>query len=528
MRNRLVNWVCLLVFVFTGMNAVSADFELGSPFLDHMVLQRDRDIIVWGWGEAGQEVMVSLDKKTVKASIGKDGRWRVSLPAMKAGGPFEFKAVSGDSKFVYKDVLLGDVWLAFGQSNMAMGLRNKEEAAKLNDPVARNRIREFKVANSYFVEPQERLPIPSQWTTCEKGVGNWSGVAWGTIYRLYEKLEVPMAVIRVPHGGSAIYPWLPHDVVEESDKFRKYYECEETYKKGYLDNVAAGHVDPLAYDKYKKSLKDKARNKQSGAVQQLSSLLYNSKIHPVVPYQLRGLLYYQGESSRGAPEGYGELLKLMVKSYRKAWGNDELYMAVIQLPSSGTKIDTMDPNKLCWAWIRNEQKAVLDLPNAGLVVTYDDDKTENQVSLHPPDKSLLCERLANLLLHDVYGQKDIEVYGPAYKSHKIDGSIITIEFSFSEGLTTDDGDDPKSFRIAGADRQWHFATSAKIKGEKVIISSDAVKEPVAVRYAWDDHPDVNLYNKAGLPAVSFRTDDWERIDDRKRLPWQGAVFPGQL
>jgi len=493
------------------------NFELASPFTEHMVLQRGRLINVWGWGQPEEMVKVSIDRNVVEGKVNSDGQWQLSLPEMEAGGPHVFTAVSGSKKIKYTDVLIGDVFLASGQSNMQMKVRKEEEIAAHKPGM--DKIRHFQVDHSYYLTPRERVS-PKKWTVCrdQENVREWSGVAWAAVYRIYEKTNIPIGLIQTALGGTQIEPWIPLSFMNESVHLRQYVKESESFRKSYASKIASGEIDPDNYEKYIKHLqntKTKPEQKTSGYVKQQPSILYNSMIHPFIKFQIRGIMYYQGESSRFYPDTYADSLLLMVRSYRKLWKNNHLHFSVVQLPALNEKIDSSDPNKTTWAWIREAQSKVLQLQDTGLAVVYDNTET----SLHPKDKSIVGERLARIILHDVYGKKNIAKNGPIYESHKLEGNTFIVKFSHATGLKTNDGESPKAFRVAGEDKVWHMATSSRIEGDKVVVSSDKVIKPVALRYAWDNRSAINLYNEAGLPTMSFRTDDWQRIDRKSKSFW---------
>jgi len=504
----LVLFAAMLLCPLAMLNA--ADLKLSALFSDHMVLQRDKPVAVWGWGDPGEQITVEFSgqKQAVKADAA--GKWMVKLAPMKANNEPQVMLIRGsvgNRQSKIEDILVGEVWLGSGQSNMAMGVggaldfETEKAAAKL--PM----IRMFKELSG---AAKTASPDASgKWAVCSpETVGGFSATLFFFGRELHRDLKVPVGLINSSVGGTPIESWIAEEVQHSSPELKAGFEeaakaeakFDEAKAKADHEKVLARWEEQAAKAKAdgkpapKKPNNPLARRAMRGG----DGGLFNGKIAPLIPYAIRGVVWYQGEANTrpGKEELYQYQLPLLVSDWRKRWG-DEFPFAWVQLPNF--KRDGEG-----WMLVREAMLKSLKAPHTGMAITIDIGEPSN---IHPKNKQEVGRRLALWALGDVYGQKVVATSGPLPARHEVKGSEIVLSFTHCDGgLKTKDGE-LKGFVIAGDDRQWKPA-KARIEGDQVIISSPDVSKPVAARYAWADDPECNLYNGAGLPASPFRTDDW--------------------
>ncbi len=509
------NVVGLLLVLLVAPLAL-ADVELASPFTDHMVIQREMAVPVWGWADADEKVTVTLGDQTKSTSACGKGKWSVKLDPVDAGGPYVLK-VQGANKIEINDVLVGEVWVCSGQSNMAMSVASSAnypaEQAAANHP----KIRMFGVARRTAAEPQEKCG--GAWAVCSPTtVGGFSAAAYFFGRRLHKELGVPVGLINTSWGGTPVQAWTCLDVQKSMPELKPMLESWEQRIASY---------DPEAEkERYEKRLavwKDKAaKAKEAGqkpprrprppvapdASPHRPASLYNGMITPLAPYAIRGGIWYQGESNAGGggtAKLYGLQLQAMIVNWRNMWDQGDFQFIWVQLPNFRAP-QTQPSEPSGWVTVCEEMKNSLSLVNTGMAVTID---IGEEKDIHPKNKQDVGKRLAQWALATTY-KKDMVACGPLYKSMAKKGDKIVLQFDHTDGgLVAKDGGPLKGFAIAGADRKFVWA-DAKIIGDTVVVSSPEVKDPVAVRYAWATNPIHGLLNKAGLPASLFRTDDWEK------------------
>lgn len=486
-----------------------ADVRLPAAFGDHMVLQRELPIPVWGWADPGERVTVTLDGRSRTVTADDDGRWSVRLDPHEAGGPYTL-TVRGKNALERSDVLVGEVWLCSGQSNMAMTvsgcLNFSEEAQAAGIPG----IRMFTVARKTAGEPQAEAA--GEWKVCTpETVGSFSATAYFFGRRLHRELKVPVGLLHSSWGGTPIQAWTSWRIHEETpalapllDAFRKAAEAwdparaKERYEKQLAD-WKSKEAQAKAEGKPFKVRRPQAP--QDPKVSQNSpARLYNAMISPLIPYALRGAIWYQGESNAGNATLYGHQLRAMIEGWRRDWGQGDFSFISVQLPNF--MAPQQKPVEEGWAAIREQFLQSLSLANVGMAVTID---IGEAADIHPKNKQDVGFRLAQWSLAKTYG-KDMVPGGPLYRSMRRQAASIVIEFDHTgAGLVAKGGEPLKGFAIAGPDKTFVQA-EAKIVGRTVIVSSPEVKEPSAVRYAWANNPDCNLFNADGFPASPFRTD----------------------
>jgi sialate O-acetylesterase len=443
-----------------------ADVKPHALIGDGMVLQQGVPCNIWGTAEAGEQVTVevNLGKQGFATAVtaGKDGKWLVTLPKMEAGGPFTMN-ISGKNKIAIKDVYVGEVWVCSGQSNMEMKLKDCADSAKHIENSKNPKIRLFTVPHKATDMPQ--TDVTGKWVECGPDtVGNFSGVAHFFGRDLQKALNVPMGLIHSSVGGTASEQWTSMKVLEANPEHKGKHPGE--------------------------------------------SKLYNGMIAPLLPYSIKGAIWYQGESNAGRAKLYQTAFPLMIKNWRDDWKQGDFPFLFVQLaPWQQIKEQPTDTG---WARLREAQLMTLKVPNTGMAVITD---VGDVTDIHPKRKEPVGARLALAARAVAYKEK-IEYSGPMYDSLKIDGDKAILSFTHvGKGLECK-GEKLTGFTVAGEDKVFHNAV-AEIKGDKIVVTCDNVAKPVAVRFGWADYPVVNFFNKDGIPASPFRTDDWPAAAPKK-------------
>ncbi|MGA2065406.1 MAG: sialate O-acetylesterase [Thermoguttaceae bacterium] len=437
-----------LLLAASSIPQARADVKLPKVISNHMVLQRDRALPIWGWADPGEEVTVKLDEATRVQLADAHGNWKVVLPAVKADGKAHRMSISGKNKIELGDILIGDVWIGSGQSNMEMGIgacdKAKEEIAAANYPQIR-----------LMLVPKTQVPAPAKdvkadWVECSPktvAAGGWGGFSAALFYfgqRLHKELDVPVGLIDSSWGGSPIEPW-----------------------------TVSG---------------------QNGGG------MYNGMIAPVKPFAIRGAIWYQGEANVGSGLKYYDKMQALIEGWRKAWGYDFPFYFVQLAPWSG-----YGPGSLPPLW--EAQVASLKIPGTGMAVTTD--VVHNIGDIHPRNKFDVGNRLALWALAKEYGKKDLVYSGPLYKSMKVEGNKIRLSFAHvGGGLKSRDGKPLGEFQIAGTDGKFVPAEAA-IDGDAVVVQAKEVAAPTQARFGWRNAANPNLANKEGLPASPFQTGNWQ-------------------
>ena len=479
MRNCLI----VLLFVVTGICS-AAELQLASVFSDHMVLQRNQPVPVWGTTDAGATVTVEFagQKKTATADSG--GKWRTDLDPLKASARGDTMTVSASGIVMeLSDVLIGEVWLCSGQSNMQWSMGNTENASNALATASHPDIRLYRTPLVFSNAPIET--INAVWTECTpETVKQFSGVAYYFGRKLQEELDVPVGLLQSAWGGTRIEPWTP------PCGFEGFESLADIRRK----------INPMpALDGNPKSDR------------QFPTAIYNGMIHAHIPFAIKGAIWYQGESNRSDGMLYVDKTAAQLKGWRSLWGQDIPYYFVQIAPY---QYGQEDPAVLAEFW-EAQAEIVKIIPQTGMAVVSDAATLSN---IHPPNKEVPGTRLALLALDNTYG-KDIVSTGPVFQSLEIKKGHLEVLFSEADGLTTRDGKAPDYFEIVGED--GHFKpVQARIKGNRVILRSPEVSRPVAMRFAWHKLATPNLMNAAGLPAVAFRAGDAPepKLPDLTQLP----------
>jgi sialate O-acetylesterase len=443
----------------TAEAKTATKLSLASIFSDHMVLQRDVKLPIWGHAEPGAKVEVQLAGTTKEATADKDGKWSVSFSPLKAGGgPLELSVKSSDETVHMTDVLVGDVWVASGQSNMEWPMEKTNDAESEIAAADWPEIRFVDVPNVPSDKPLDSFKSASWQPIKPENIGDFSAVAYFFARDLHKELNVPIGLIGCNWGGTPMEAWTSREALESSDTFKPALE-------------AAG---------------------KENRIHHRPAALFNGMLSSVIPYGIRGAIWYQGESNAERHEQYAELSKLMIADWRNRWGQGEFPFLLVQLAA-------FEPGGDAWPFLREAQTETLEAPNVGMAVTTD---IGAQKDIHPRNKQDVGKRLALAARKIAHGE-DVVYSGPMYKDLKVADGKAHVTFDHIGGGLKADGA-VKGFEIAGADGKFVPAKAA-IEGAEVIVSADGVSEPTVVRYNWAAFPDGNLFNAEGLPAVPFRS-----------------------
>jgi sialate O-acetylesterase len=491
-----------------------ADVKLASPFTSHMVLQRDMKVPVWGTADAGEKITVEFAGQKISATADADGKWRADLEPLKVSADAQTFTVTGSKTaqpISLDDVLVGEVWLASGQSNMTFpvskahaayaGLTNEEqEIAAANYPL----IRMFTAADAKTYEPQ--TIVRGTWQVCSpQTVPDFSAVGYLFARDVQKEINVPVGIITSASGASCAEAWISREAMTADPQIKFMLDsldaCETYFHTAPTNRPAVAPLHPTPINK------PRAAGGRGGAGdpardQHFATVLFNGMINPIIPYAIRGAIWYQGESICWGTPGlnlYGHVQQTLINDWRARWGEGDFPFYIVQLPGQ----ENISNNPL----IREQQASVLKMKNTGMAVGMGIGEAKN---VHPHNKAPVADQLARIALANVYGQK-IEFASPMDEFMIINGNAARVKFSAAQsGLVAKDGA-LKGFQIAGADQKFVDA-DATIDGDTVVVSSAQVAAPVAVRYGWDNFPEgmgCNLYSAAGLPAAPFRTDKWD-------------------
>ena len=525
-------WLVFLLMLAGMIPASTALAEVHLPhvFGSHMVLQRDKPLTIWGWAKPGETVTVQLGTNIQTAPANDRGEWKVALPAMPAGGPYSL-TVSGSSTVKYDDVMIGEVWLCAGQSNMELGIggcnNGKAEIAAADHPG----LRLLMVENRWTPLPQRDLE--GTWKVCTPATvaeGGWQGFsAVGYFFgrELNTKLGVTIGLIESDWGGTRIESWTPPEGFAEVPALQQEYERVQTG-----DPRTPLHQQRLqqTLDRYEQWLQAARQAMTAHEIVppvptypedllaphdlQQATALYNAMIHPVQNFALRGAIWYQGEANESEGMRYAERMKALVTGWRTVWNEGDFPFYFVQIAPFNYGDN---PEKLAELW-EAQTVAADTIPNAGMAVVND---IGNLTNIHPTNKQDVGHRLALLALAKTYGQNNLVFSGPTFKSLTIESNTIRVQFDHvGGGLASRDGRPLNWFEVIDADEGGFVKADATIEGDSVVLSAPAVKHPVAMRFAWSGLAEPNLMNVAGLPAGAFRAGSLPKRD------WLGMNVPG--
>jgi sialate O-acetylesterase len=495
--------------------ALAADIVLAPVFGDHAVLQRGKPVPVWGTANPSDSITVTFHGKAVKTAAGADGRWKLAIGPFNASAEPADLVVAGQNTITLHDIVVGDVWLCSGQSNMEFTVDDGGGAYRVDRftmEVAAARypmIRQLKVDRTVAMAPADSVKT-SGWIAASPGtVSAFTAVGYFFARDIHRALGVPIGIIDSPWGGTPIESWMSDGARSStsiatvlSDRWKKemsewppervarYPAMEAAWEKGEEDAKRTHIKNPLNWPQPPAS--NDSPNLPGG--------LFNAMIAPLQPTAIRGILWYQGEANVGHADEYAELFSTMIRSWRDGFGQGDLPFYFVQLANFGNEYETVDRG---WARLREAQAKVLDLPNTGMAVTIDIGDAHN---IHPRNKQEVGRRLALIAKVKAYGLAP-EVSGPVFASAIPEGKALRVRFTSTGTELVTRGGPVTSLEVAGSDKAFYPAASV-IEVDSLLVSSPDVKEPVAVRYAWTNAPAANLYSDTGLPVVPFRSDNW--------------------
>ncbi|HJN18508.1 MAG TPA: sialate O-acetylesterase [Armatimonadota bacterium] len=504
----LIGIATLVAVLLAGL--ASADVKLPSVLGDNMVLQRNQRVPVWGWADAKEKVTVTFRDQTASTWADEDGTWQVTLRPLTTGEPADL-TVAGKNAITLTNVLVGEVWVCSGQSNMGMVVRSCNNAEAEIASATYPNIRLFSVPRIPSTEPVD--DCDGSWSECSpETVPNFTAAGYFFGRKLYQELGIPIGLINTSWGGTRCEAWTSAPGLEAypelqpiADSWAKAEENYPTQQENYLKKVEEWKA---AVEKAKADGKPQPRRPYGPLFSQKQhqpSALYNGMIQPLIPFAIRGAIWYQGESNAGRAYQYRTLFPAMISDWRENWGQGAFSFYFVQLANF---MDVApDPQDSAWAELREAQSMTLSLRNTGQAVIIDVGEAKD---IHPKNKQDVGLRLALNALKKDYGQ-DIVFSGPTVGAWRVDGSAIRVYFdNVGTNLVAKDGEPVKGFAIAGEDQQFVWA-DAVIDGGAVVVSTASVANPVAVRYAWANNPVCNLYNAVGLPTNPFRTDEWPGV-----------------
>lgn len=495
---------------------------LPAIFSDHMVLQREKNIAVWGKSDA-KEVLVTIAERTVKVNV-REGAFRAVLAPMAAGGPYAMEITDGQDTVKYCDIMIGEVWLAGGQSNMELELQNSKDGTEIVKNIHNDQVRYYYTPKVPWVgDKLYEAEAESHWDLCmPETAGRWSAVGYYFAEKLAKELGVTVGVIGCNWGGTSASCWVDRNTLENDKTISKYIEeYDEIVSKQDPEEYIKAREEYLIYqaefDKnvghyyetaenptWEEALELYGENQYPGPMGPRSETrpcgLYESMLQRICPYTLAGFLYYQGEEDDHRPYTYYELLSGLVRQWRQDWQDDTLPFMVVQLPMFQ---NGGEPDYQNWPFIREAQMRLFQtVKNTGIAVILDLGEYAN---IHPVEKAGVGQRLADQALYQVYGRcEEAAVYGPIYKDYRLDGEQMVLKFDHAEKGIRCTENTVTGFEVAGEDQKYYPAI-ASVCGDEIVVSSDQVKAPVYARYCWTNYREVTLFGANGLPVAPFRT-----------------------
>ena len=516
---KMIRKLMFLVVALASANVAQADVTLPDVVSSGMVLQRDQAVPIWGKADPGESVTVAFNGQTRSTTADASGRWSIRLRRMRASATPSVLTVEGRNKITLEDVLVGEVWLVAGQSNMQRLLSetaNGEQAiAAANHPT----MRLFNVSRQ--VGFKHAPPPLAVWRACTpESIKEFSAAGYYFGVELERELKVPIGLINSSYGGSQAEAWTPVEYLLASADLKPTVDRQKTWDDE-RPRVKVQYDDAL-----RKWREESDKAKAAGAVPKpspavpdalreyrIASSIYNGMVEPLIPFAIRGAMWYQGESNEARAQQYGILLPAMIKAWRERWGEGDFPFGIVQLPNYRDAKDA--PADEQWSHLREAQRlTALSVPKTGLIVTIDIGEARD---IHPKNKLDVGKRMARWALADVYQQKLVKS-GPVFQKAEVNGSRMIVTFAEAgSGLKLRSGAKPEEFAIAGADHKWHWAEAKIVGRNRIEVWSTEVAQPVAVRYAFNNNPrNPNLTNDTGIPAGPFRTDNWPGPTDGKR------------
>lgn len=520
-HSRLVSFVSAVALAVTLLCPafVRADVTLPDIISDGMVLQHGQAIPIWGKAEPGETVSVRFAGQLKKTKADFSGNWFIKLHSLHPNSAPETMTILANNKIELTDILIGEVWLLAGQSNMQLTLRDTENGAAAIAAADHPMIRLFNV-NRKVAFKHGAGPLATWKASSPQTIEDFSAAGYYFGLELQNELHAPVGLINSSYGGSQAEAWTPVEFLLASDDLRpcveraKIWDAERPRLKAEYEELLAdwrAKRDQAKGDGIAKPrqppLPDALREYR------IASSIYDGMIAPLIPFAIRGAFWYQGESNEERAQQYGILLPTMIMAWRKRWNQGDFPFGIVQLPNY--RALESEPSDQAWSHLREAQRRTAGrLPRAGLIVTIDIGEARN---IHPQNKMDVGKRMCHWALADVYRRKMVKS-GPVFQNAKSNPAKMVLTFAeVGKGLRVRDGDELHEFAISGEDRQWHWAAARIIGKNRVEVWSTAVPYPVAVRYAFNNNPrNPNLTNDTGLPAAPFRTDDWPGPTDGKR------------
>jgi sialate O-acetylesterase len=509
----------IIVFVLACAAVTRANVSLPDVISEGMVLQQNQRVLIWGRADPGEAVTVRFASQSKSTTASSEGEWLIKLDPMRANATPATLTISGRNTIELKNILVGEVWLVAGQSNMQRLLSETADGETATAAADHPLIRLFNVSRQ--VAFKHAPPPLARWLACSpQTVKEFSAAGYYFGVELEKELRVPIGLINASYGGSQAEAWTPVEYlltsndlkptvdrtkVWDEERPRVRVEYDEAIKKwrAEADKATAAGARPSPSPAVPDALRE----------YRIAASIYDGMIAPLMPFYIRGAIWYQGESNETRAQQYGILLPTMIKAWRERWAEGDFPFGIVQLPNY--RDPKPEPADEAWSHVREAQRrTVISTPNTGLIVTIDIGEAHD---IHPKNKLDLGKRMARWAMADVYGQK-MTKSGPMFREAKATKSKVVIRFDeVGQGLRVSDGNQLSEFAIAGEDRKWYWA-NAKIVGRDTIeVWSDSVKQPIAVRYAFNNNPrNPNLTNDTGLPAAPFRTDNWPGPTDGKR------------
>jgi sialate O-acetylesterase len=516
----------LLLYLFSLTLTIIISIRLGaelwgpSVISNNMVLQQNSEVSIWGWAKPDQVISfkASWGMEEIETRADGYGRWIFKVKTPPFGGPYTI-TIRGENKITLKNIMVGEVWVCSGQSNMLYPVYKEFipfSTEKTKVLKVKNFRKEIKSANypeirMFTVQPDTashlKLDCRGSWEICSpQTVPDFSAVGYFFGRKLHKELDVPIGLIHTSVGGSTAEAWIKREFLEKNPELNFVLKQFEETKKEYNKKL---NEWKLNREVSKKNIPEPPKPKVLIRPQKVPSFVYNAMLNPIIPYTIKGVIWYQGEGNAhpGKARNYRDIFMALVKNWREEWGQGKLPFYFVQLPNFKDKQKEAVENS-DWAIVREAQLVTLQsTPNTGMAITIDLGEEDN---VHPDNKQDVGMRLALWALHNSY-DRELVYSGPICESIEIENDRVRLDFNYvGEGLLAL-GDTLKGFAVAGADKKFHWADSRIINRNSVIVRSKKVPKPIAVRYGWADNPVCNLYNSEGLPASPFRTDKWDDI-----------------
>ncbi len=504
----------LITFSLLLVSPLRAELKMPGIFGDHMVLQQKQSNPVWGWDTPGTEVTVSFAGQTLSTKAGSDGKWTVKLAPLSANATPQTLTIVGSSKREIRDVLIGEVWVCSGQSNMGFKLNQSYDGDL--EAVAAN-LPDIRLINMPLMGTQEIQDDFKGWwqASTPETARNFSAVGFLFGRRLHEILHVPVGLINNAWGGSAAEAWVRRSALENDPRFKQLIAGAAKREAELLPDQGKAELDRLMAQWQADCIKAGTTNppwqpQNYLTANQRPGNIFAGVLHPIIGFGIKGVIWYQGEANAGRGYEYASLFPFLIEQWRNEWGQGDFPFYWVQLANFSAQSAT--PKDSAWAELREAQTKALQLTNTGQAVIIDLGEGKD---IHPRNKHDVAARLVRWALVKDYGMK-LPFRSPQFQSLTINSNQATVTIDcFGSKLRPFGVEEAKGFAVCGADKIWHWATGKIVSVNKVEVWSDAVASPIAVRYAWGDNPVCNLYSNDGLPVTPFRTDDFGMITKPK-------------